>query len=116
MRNVSYYRSRSSTDFPWGSAAALVVCAVFIVIAVYYERAHPKPELSQVPELADCTAHVAKINGSVVSVVRCPNSTTTVKHSGYKGRGPFTAVTSDGSAVAGEVQEADASDITVNGK
>lgn len=116
MCNVSYYRSRSSTEFPWGSAAALVVCAVFIVIAVYYERAHPKPELSQVPELSDCTAHVAKINGNVVSVVRCPKSTTTIKHSGYKGRGSFTTVTSDGSAVAGEVQEADASDITVNGK
>ena len=96
--------------------AALVVVAVFIIIAVCYEQAHPKPELSQVPELADCTAHVAKINGSVVSVVRCPNSTTTVKHSGYKGRGSFTTVTSDGGSAAGEVHEADASDITVNGK
>lgn len=116
MCNVSYYGSRSSTDFPWGSVAALVVVAVFIIIAVCYELAHPKPELSQVPELADCTAHVAKINGSVVSVVRCPNSTTTVKHSGYKGRGSFTTITSDGGPVAGEVHEADASDITVNGK
>ena len=113
---MSNYRRRSSADFPWGSFAALVIIAVFMVIAVYYERAHPKPELSQVPELDDCTAHVAKINGRVVSVVRCPNSTTTVEYRGPKGRGSFTTVTSDGGSVAGEVQEADASDITVNGK
>jgi len=107
---------RNNVEFPWGLLAGLFIFAVLIIITVYYERAHPKPELSQVPELADCTAHVAKINGSVVSVVRCPNSTTTVKHDGYKGRGSFTTVTSDGGSVAGEVQEADASDITVNGK
>jgi hypothetical protein len=108
--------SRNNVEFSWGPLAVFVGAAVFFIIAVYYERAHPKPELSQVPELADCTAHVANINGSVVSVVRCPNSTTTVKHSGYKGRGAFTTVTSDGGPVAGEVKEADASDITVNGK
>jgi len=108
--------SRNNVEFPWGPLAVFVVAAVFFMIAVYHERAHPKPELSQVPELADCTAHIAKINGSVVSVVRCPNSTTTVRHDGYKGRGSFTTVTSDGGPVAGEVQEADASDITVNGK
>ena len=107
---------RNNVEFPWGLLAGLFIFAVLIIITVYYERAHPKPELAQVPELADCTAHVAKINGSVVSVVRCPNSTTTVRHDGYKGRGSFTTVTSDAGPVTAEVQEADASDITVNGK
>ena len=98
--NVSNYKRRSSIDF-WGPIAVLVIVVLFIIVVVSYDRANPTPGLSQVPELADCTAHVAKINGSVVSVVRCLNSTTTVKHNGHKGRGSFMTVTSDGGSVAG---------------
>jgi hypothetical protein len=56
--NVSYCGS-GHQQLSVGHMAALVVVAVFIIIAVCYEPAHPARAVAGA-RTADCTAHVAK--------------------------------------------------------